>query len=184
MYLYPGFICCRRCFFDNWCICTALIFIVADAIFETNVSALPWYSLLQMLFLRPRYLQLALLWTCRCFSACLSCTIASTSCLFWDLKILPSQILHLHHTFSITWGCFSLKFCILNLPFQCFADTPHRNFASSISPNPLSKISPPPYPLSSIYFTTWANTLLTKNWYKKFERIWSERWRHLERNFL
>ena len=25
---------------------------------------------------------------------------------------------------------------------------------------------------------------LQKNWYKKFERIWSERWRHLERRFL
>ena len=84
MYLYPGFICCRRCFCGNRCICTSLIFAVADA------------------FLRPMYPQLAFLRTCRYFSACLSCTIASTSCLFWDLKILPSQILHLHLTFSIT----------------------------------------------------------------------------------
>lgn len=85
--------------------------------FLTDVSTLPWYSLLQILFFRPMYLQLALFMSCRCFSACLACTIASASCLFWDLRILPLQIFHLHPTFSITWGYFSLKFCILNLLF-------------------------------------------------------------------
>ena len=50
MYLHPGFICCRRCFFDNWCICTALIFIVADTFFETDVSATYFSLNLQMLF--------------------------------------------------------------------------------------------------------------------------------------
>ena len=108
-----------------------------------------------MLFFRPMYLQLALLRTCRYFSACLSCTIASTSYLFWDLKILPLQILHLHPTFSITWRCSPSKFCIFNPLESTIADIVAR------------------YPLSSIYFTTWANTLLTKNWYKKFERIWN-----------
>ena len=53
MYLYSGFICCRRCFFDNWCICASLIFAVADALFVIVVSALPWYSLLQILFILP-----------------------------------------------------------------------------------------------------------------------------------
>ena len=77
-----------------------------------------------MLFFRSMYLHLALFMTCRCFSACLSCTIASTSCLFWDLRILPSQIFHLHPTFSMTCGCSSVKLCILNLFFQRFADTP------------------------------------------------------------
>ena len=107
-----------------WCIYILGLFATADAFLTTDVSALPWYSLSQMLFFRPMYLQLAFLRTCRYFSACLSCTIASTSCFFWDLKILPSQILHLHLTFSITWGCFSLKFCILNLYFLDLVDTP------------------------------------------------------------
>ena len=99
-------------------------------------------------FGEPTHLQLAFLWTCRCFSACLSCTIASTSCPFWYLRILSSQILHLHPTFSITWGCFSLKLCIHNLLFPWLADTPQQNYASTtcsfyalrILPN---KIMPP-----------------------------------------
>ena len=165
LYLHWLNICCCRCSFGSWCICNPLIFAVADALLAADVSAIPWYSLLQMLFWGPAYLQLALLWTCRCFSAYLSCTIASASCLFWDLRILPSQILHLHPTFSITWRCSPSKFCIFNPLESTIADIVAR------------------YPLSSIYFTTWANTLLTKNWYKKFERIWSERWRHLERKF-
>ena len=115
-----------------WCIYIMWLFAVADILLAVDVSALPWYPLLQMLFSWPTYLQLALLWTCRCFSACLTCTIASTSCFFWDLKILPSQILHLHHTFSITCGCSSSKFCIFNLLFLYLADAPHQNFASSI----------------------------------------------------
>ena len=49
--------------------------------------------------------------------------------------------LHLHLTFSITWGCFSLKLRILNLLFLCFEDTSHPNFASSIPQNSLSQIS-------------------------------------------
>ena len=87
-----------------------------------HVSAIPWYSLLQMLFFRPMYLHLSLFMTCRCFSACLSCTIASTSCLFWDLRILPSQIFHLHPTFSMICRCFSSKFCIFNLRKSIIAD--------------------------------------------------------------
>ena len=37
MYLYPGFICCRRCLYGNRCIRTGLIFAIADAFFETDV---------------------------------------------------------------------------------------------------------------------------------------------------
>ena len=116
-----------------WCIYILGLFACADALLVADVSAIPWYSLLQMIFSWPMYLQLAFLWTCRCFSACLSCTIASASCLFWDLKILPLQILHLHPIFSITWRCSPVKLRILvNLLFQCFADALHQNFASSI----------------------------------------------------
>ena len=152
--------------FGSWCICTSLIFAIADTLLATDVSARPWYLLSQILFWGPTYLQLAFLRTCRCFSVRLTCTIASASYFFWDLKILPSQILHLHHTFSITWGCSSLKLCIFNLKKSTIADT----FLQ--------------YPSRSIYFMNWADTLLTKNWYKKFVRIWNERWWHLERKFL
>ena len=108
---------------------------------ESDVS-IPWgYLLLQMLFLRPMYLQRAFLWTCRYFSACLACIIVSTSCLFWNLRMLSSQIFHLHLTFSIMWGYSPAKFCIFNLFFPWLADTVLRNFASSISKNPLSQIS-------------------------------------------
>ena len=141
MYLHRLDIRYCRCSFGNWCICKTLIFVSADALFYTYVSAPPWYSLLQMLFWQLMYLQLRFLWTCRYFSACLACIIASASCLFWDLRIHPLQIFHLHPTFSITWGCFSLKLCILNLLFLCFADTSHPNFASSLSENSLSQIS-------------------------------------------
>ena len=60
MYLYPGFICCRRCFFDNRCICTALIFIVADAFFEIDVSATYFSLNLQILFSLPGIFKLHL----------------------------------------------------------------------------------------------------------------------------
>ena len=158
MYLYSRFIRLCRCSFGSWCICKTLIFSVADTLFGINVSTRLWYSLLQMLFWESMYLQLTFLRTCRYFSACLSCTIASTSCLFWDLKILPLQILHLHPTFSITWRCSPVKLRILNLLFQCFADAPIKILHLQ---SPIADIVAR-YPLSSIYLTTWANTLLTK----------------------
>ena len=82
VYLYPRFIRRCRCSFGNWCICNTLIFTSADALLATGVSAIPWYSLPQILFFRPKHLQLTFLWTCRYFSPHLACTIASTSCLF------------------------------------------------------------------------------------------------------
>ena len=63
------------------------------------------------------------------------------SLLFYGLRILPSQILHLHPTVSMTWGCFTSKLCILNVLFQCLADASCRNFTSSIPENSLAQIS-------------------------------------------
>ena len=184
MYLHYFDIRRCRCSFGSCCICNPLIFAVADALLEANVSALPWYSPLQMLFFRLMYLQLAFLWTYRCFLHCLSCTIASTSCLFYDLRMLPAEILHPQPVLSITCRYSPQKFCILNLLFPCPADTSHRNLASSIPKNPLSQISS--FNILWALFTPWPEPIhsLQKNWYKKFERIWSERWRHLERKFL
>ena len=138
MYLYPGFICCCRCSFNNWCICAGLIFAVADTLFGNNVSATCFSSNLQILF---------------------------------SLPVMYN--------------------CIYILPFLGFKDTSFANFASTshVFDNVrmlLIEILHPQLALSMLcgYFTAWGNTLLTKNWYKKFERIWSERWWHLERKFL
>ena len=100
--------------------------------FVTVVSASPWYSLLQMLFFRPMYLQGFDIHCCRCsfWNQCI-CNL-----LFFELADTFNPAchvqLHLHLAFSMTWGCFPQKFCILNLLFPCLADTSRRNFASSI----------------------------------------------------
>ena len=169
-------------FLGIWCIYILGLFAAADAFLTTDVSALPWYSLLQMLFFRPMYLQLALLWTCRCFSVCLACinciyillflgfkdtsfaNFASTSHVFDNVRMLFIEILHPQPALSRPCGYSPIKMCILE--------------------NPLSQISPP---ISfKLLFTSQLEPIycLQKNWYKKFERIWSERWRHLERKFL
>ena len=148
MYLYPGFICCRRCFFDNWCICTALIFASTDTLFQANVSTTCSSLNLQMLF------SLLGLYNCICILPFLEledtsfANFASTSHVFDNVRMLLIKILHLQF--------------------------PKIHYLRYL----------PKYPLRSIYFTDWSDTWLTKNWYKEFERIWSERWRHLERKFL
>ena len=164
------------------CIYTSRLFSVVDIFVIIVVSALPWYSFLQMLFFRPMYLQLALLWTCRCFSVCLAwlnciyillflgfkdtsfANFASTSHVFDNVRMLFIEILHPQPALSRPCGYSPIKMCILE--------------------NPLSQISPP---ISfKLLFTSQLEPIycLQKNWYKKFERIWSERWRHLERKFL
>ena len=156
--IFWGYSLSQMLFLDR-CICAALIFAIADVFVATIVSAIPWYSLSQMLSLGPMYLQLAFLWTCRCFSTCLPCTIASTSFLFYALRILPSQILHLHPTFSMICGCFPSKFCIFNLLFLWLADTPHQNYASSILENFISQI---PFPNTlCILFTSCTEPYMT-----------------------
>ena len=126
MHLYPRFICCRRCFFDNWCICTALIFIVADAFFETDISATYFSLNLQMLFSLP------IMYNCICILPFLKpedasfANFASTSHIFDNVRMLPIKIWHLQ-----------------------FPKIHYRRYRRSIS-------------FVAIYFTTWANTLLTK----------------------
>ena len=135
MYLYPGFICCRRCFCGNRCICTSLIFAVADAFFETDVSATCFSSNLQILFSLP------VMYNCICILPFLGfkdtpfANFASTSHVFDNVRMLLIEILHPQLALSITCGCTSSKFCIFNSP---------KSIISDISP----------YPLRSIYFTT------------------------------
>ena len=96
-----------------------------------------------MLFLESMYLQLALLWTCRCFSVCLACincicilpflgfkdtpfaNFASTSHIFDNVKMLPSKITHPQLALAMLCGYFTSKFCIFNPRKSTIADTFH-----------------------------------------------------------
>ena len=155
-----------------------------------------------MLFFSPMYLQLAFLWTYRCFLAHLSCinciyiltflipedtsftNFASTSHIFYDLRMLLIEIMHLQLAFSITCRYLPNKIVhpqlVLSMPCRCL---PQKlcifNFRKSTIADTVVQ-----YHLRSIYFMDWADTLLSKNWYKKFEGIWNGRWWHLERKFL
>ena len=101
-----------------------------------------------MLFFRPMYLQLALLWTCRCFSVCLACinciyillflgfedtsfaNFTSASHIFYDLRMLLIEILHPQPALSRPCGYSTVKMCILN---------PRKSIIADISPQyPLS----------------------------------------------
>ena len=138
MYLYHGVICLCRYLCGNRCICTGLIFTVADALLVTDVSATCSSLDLQMLFSLPGMYNCIYILLFLGFKDTSFANFASTSHVFDNVRMLLIEILHPQPALSKPCG----------------------------------------------YFTAWGNTLLTKNWYKKFERIWSERWWHLERKFL
>ena len=52
--------------------------------------------------------------------------LASTSHVFDNVRMLPSKIPHPQPVLSIPCRYSPVKLCILNLLFQCFADTPHQ----------------------------------------------------------
>ena len=166
MYLPPEFICCRRCFFDNWCICTALIFIVADALLGINTSATCFSSNLQILLSLPVMYNCIYILLFLGFKDTSFTNFASTSHIFDNVKMLPSKITHPKLALSMLCRYSQSKFCIFNTLKFTIAD---------IFPHTLC-----------VLFTSQLEPIhyLPKNWYKKFERIWSERWRHLERKFL
>ena len=133
-----------RCSFLDRCIYKALIFIVADALFGINVSATCFSSNLQIL------LSLPVMYNCICILPFLGfkdtpfANFASTSHIFDNMRMLLIEIVHPQLALSMTCRYSSSKFCIFNPLESTVADIVAR------------------YPLSSIYFTTWANTLLTK----------------------
>ena len=152
-----------RCSFLDRCICKTLIFSVADALFLINVSATCFSSNLQIL------LSLPVMYNCICILPFLGfkdtsfANFASTSHIFDNVKMLPSKITHLQLAFSMLCRYSLYKFCIFNTLLQISSlDILWVLFTSQLEP---------------IHY-------LQKKWYKKFERIWSERWRHLERKFL
>ena len=123
-----------------------------------------WYSLLQMLFSLPVMYNCIYILSFLGFKDTSFANFASTSHVFDNVRMLFIEILHPQPALSRPCGYSPIKMCILE--------------------NPLSQISPP---ISfKLLFTSQLEPIhyLQKNWYKKFERIWSERWRHLERKFL
>ena len=115
----------------------------------SDVSIFSVYSPLQMLFFRPMYLQDFDIHCCRCsfldqhicnllffeladtFQPACHNTIASTSCLFLDLRILLIEILHPQLALSITCRYIPQKLRIFNSIKSIIADTPHQNDISS-----------------------------------------------------
>ena len=166
MYLHVSVICLRRYSFDNWYICNSLIFAVVDALFQSNVSATCFSLNLQMLFSPPVMYNCIYTLPFLVLEDTSFANFTSASHVFYDLRMLPIKILHLQPALSMTCRYSPSKLCIFNPRKFHIADT----F--------------PKYPLHSFYFMYWAIHDLQKNWYKKFERIWNERWWHLERKFL
>ena len=136
MYLYHEVICLYRCFCSNRCICAGLIFAVADAFFETDVSATYFSLNLQMLFSLP------IMYNCICilhylgFKDTSFANFTSTSHVFDNVRMLLIEILHPQLALSMLCGYSSSTFCIFN------------------SRKPIITDIATQYPLSSIYFTT------------------------------
>ena len=130
IYLYHGVICLCRCLCGNRCICKVLIFAVADAFFETdvsraglifivadalfgiNISATCFSSNLQIL------LSLPVMYNCIYIVPFLKladasfANFASTSHVIDNVKMLLIEITHLQLALSITCGYTPQKFCI------------------------------------------------------------------------
>ena len=95
MYLYCLDIRRCRCFFGSCCICKALIFAVADALFLTNVSATCFSLNLQILFSLPgMYNCIYILPFLGLEDTCFA-NFTSTSHVFDNVKMLSIKILHL-----------------------------------------------------------------------------------------
>ena len=95
-----------------------------------------WYSLLQMLFSLPVMYNCIYILSFLGFKDTPFANFASTSHIFDNMKMLPSKIMHLQFAFS--------KFCIFNTLKFTIADI----FLHIL--------------WVAIYFTSWADTLLTK----------------------
>ena len=101
-----------------------LIFIVADAFFETDVSATYFSLNLQILFSLP------VMYNCICILPFLGfkdtpfANFASTSHVFDNVRMLLIEILHPQLALSMPCGYSSSKFCIFNSPKSITSDIP------------------------------------------------------------
>ena len=122
MYLYHGVICLCRCLCGNRCICTGLIFTVADALLVTDVSATCFSLNLQILFSPPIILNCIYIVPFLGFEDASFENFASTSHVFDNLRMFLIEIVHPQLALSITCGYTSSKFCIFNLRKSAIAD--------------------------------------------------------------
>ena len=126
MYLYHGVICLCRCLCGNRCICTGLIFTIADALLVTDVSATCFSLNLQILLSLPVMYNCIYILPFLGFKDTSFANFASTSHIFDNVKMLPSKITHLQLAFSMLCGCSPSKFCIFNTLKFTIADIfPH-----------------------------------------------------------
>ena len=128
-----------------------LIFAVADAIFETEVSETCFSLNLQMLFSLPVMYNCIYILSFLGFKDTSFANLASTSHVFDNVRMLPSKIPHPQPVLSIPCRYSPVKLCILNLLFQCFAGCSPSKFCIF---NPLESTIADivaRYPLSSIY---------------------------------
>ena len=137
-----------------------LIFAVADAIFETEVSATCFSSNLQMLFSLPVMYNCIYILSFLGFKDTSFANLASTSHVFDNVRMLPSKIPHPQPVLSIPCRYSPVKMCILNLLFQCFEDAPIKILhlqSPKIHYHRYYSIF-----LEFTHFMDWADTFLTK----------------------
>ena len=115
-------ICLYRCLYGNRCICTALIFAVADAFFETDVSATYFSLNLQILFSLPVMLNCIYILPFLKLEDTSFANFASASHVFDNVRMLLIEILHPQPALSIPCGCSPSKFCIFNFQKSTIAD--------------------------------------------------------------
>ena len=111
--MYPpiSLIQCCRYLCGNRCICTALIFAVADAFFETDVSATYFSLNLQILFSLPVMYNCIYILPFLGFKDTSFANFASTSHVFDNLRMFLIEIVHPQLALSITCGYTSQKLC-------------------------------------------------------------------------
>ena len=113
MYLHISLIQCCRYLCGNRCICTGLIFAVADAFFETDVSATCFSSNLQILFSLPVMHNCIYILPFLGFKDTPFANFASTSHVFDNVRMLLIEILHPQPALSRPCGYSPVKFCFL-----------------------------------------------------------------------
>ena len=143
--MYPpiSLIQCCRYLCGNRCICTALIFAVADALLAAVVSSTCFSLSLQILFSLPIMYNCIYILPFLGFEDTSFANFASASHIIDNVRMLLVEIMHLQLAFSITCRYSTSKFCICNLLFLCLADIHHQNFASSIPENPPPQMPSP-----------------------------------------
>ena len=124
------------------CICTNLIFAVADAFFKTDVSTTCFSLNLQILFNLPGMYNCIYILPFLEFEDASFANFSSASHIFDNVRILPSKILHLQPVLSMTCRYRPQKFCIFNFQKSFITDI--------VDQYPLSSI----YPIVILWYTS------------------------------